>query len=313
MNAIVMRARELFGRRGPTPSFEEPPAAYPGDPISSLEELGERLSEAERAMVVSDDDLRRVLSSFWLRLPASPHDPRTDAYRQDQLDLYRFLSGHDYTTNWERHEFDVESHTDKPFPYSTSSADTVGQQFMAIGYIIQAMGLPPGSSILELGFGWANTLLPLAQMGYDVTGIDIEPRFLRLVQERLDRNRVSANLIEGDFFSIEKLDRQFDAVLFYEAFHHCDDHLRLLDAIPRVLAPGGKLVLAGEPVGPHVSIPWGINPAGIALWSIRRHGWLELIFSEHYLLETLAMKGWRTAKHDCPVTAAGVTYVATRG
>lgn len=64
--------------------------------------------------------------------------------------------------------------------------------------------------------------------------------------------------------------------------------------------------------GIRVTLPPRINPHGMAVWSIRQYGWLELSFTEAYFLSMLERKGWTVVKHDCPLTAAGVTYVAQR-
>jgi hypothetical protein len=39
---------------------------------------------------------------------------------------------------------------------------------------------------------------------------------------------------------------------------------------------------------------------------------MELCFRDSYLTETLELLGWDVVRHDCPMAAAGVTYVATR-
>jgi 2-polyprenyl-3-methyl-5-hydroxy-6-metoxy-1,4-benzoquinol methylase len=287
--------------------------AVPMKTLTMFSELDEALLEAHRLAEISHDALIRHLSGFRMKLSLDHvGHPHSAEYRQAQLELYSRLTGRKYSTAHEAHPFDLARLVDRPYPYDTGSAETVGAQLIAIGYLIRAMGLPPGAEILEMGPGWGNTSLAFAQMGYKVTAIDIEARYLELVRERARRLNVSVEMILGDFFAVETMNRRFDAILFFESFHHCDDHLRLLDAIPDRLKSGGKLVLAGEPVEADLPYPWGINLGGEALYSITRYGWLELAFREDYLLDTLRQKGWDVVKHPCPLTAAGVTFVATR-
>ncbi len=310
LSRVLRRVRPMLSR---VAKATEAPPRYPGVPVTSVAELDAKLAEAVLAEKTSDDALRVVLDGFWMNIPAAGvEDPWGAEYRAHQMEMYRIIAGKDYALANEASVFDVPGHILRPFPYSTQSAATVGDQLMAIGYIIRAMDLPAGASILELGVGWGNTALHLAQMGYAVTAIDIEPRFLELVRGRAERTGVEIDLRQGDFFSLADVAEKFDAVLFYEAFHHCDDHQRLLRLVVDRLKPGGKLVLAGETIDARLPYPWGVNPAGIAVYSIRRWGWLELAFREEYLLETLVREGWRTQKHPCPLTAAGITYVSVR-
>ena len=282
---------------------------FPGRPVRTIEELDTILIEVQRARDTSPQAFAAALETFWLDPETPRHHPHSPEYRAWQMELYRSLAGKDYSTANERHHFDLESHVQTPYPYMADSG-TVGQQLMAIGYIIQAMQLPRGARVLELGLGWGNLALQLAAMGVHVKGLDIETNYAEIVRRRAERLGLGIEVQLGEFFEIEKMQERFDAVIFYEAFHHCDDHLRLIDAIHGILAPGGKFVLAGEPIESRLPYPWGINCSGIALWSIRQHGWLELAFREEYLLETLSLHGFHTVKHDCPVSAAGITYVA---
>jgi SAM-dependent methyltransferase len=122
---------------------------------------------------------------------------------------------------------------------------------------------------------------------------------------------LDADLSVGTFFDVESISEKFDAVLFFECFHHCDDHVRLLKAVARVLKPGGRLVLAGETINNALPYPWGINPDSQAIYCIRQFGWLELCFREDYLIGLLEELGWSVKKHNF-TSAMGITYVATR-
>ena len=80
-------------------------------------------------------------------------------------------------------------------------------------------------------------------MGYDVTVIDIDATFVELIRERADRFSLSVDVRRGEFLDIDQLGRTFDAVLFYESFHHCSDHRELIRKLGGVVEPGGKVVL----------------------------------------------------------------------
>src|ERR1043165_6392160 len=110
--------------------------------ISTLERLDEKLQEIAAAAEVSDDAARAVFASFRMDIPLSEHDdPGSDAYRQAQFDLYsRISSRAGYSTSNEVSGFAVDPRI--PFPYYTHSATTVGDQLIALGYLIRTMNLP---------------------------------------------------------------------------------------------------------------------------------------------------------------------------
>ena len=272
----------------------------------------ERVSAALAANDIEDRAQLDAIRSIWVKLPPPPGDPSSAQYRQHWLDVYTTLSGGGYDVAREETVFEVEEATRSPFPYMTEDPQVVADHMTAVSAVIRTMDLPSGASVLELGCGWGNTSLALAQMGYDVTVLDIEERFIDLVKTRADALGVPIKTVLGDFFSIEEIDRRFDALLFFECFHHCIDHQRLLDALPAKLNPGGKLVLAGEVINNALPYEWGLNPNGEAIFQISTKGWMELSFRESYLLKTLRRKGWHVVRHDEVYTSAERVYICTR-
>jgi len=281
--------------------------------VRTLAELDLEMARLDAAAAVSDDELRRVFRTFSMEFPLDlPSDPDSAAYRETQMRLYKWLHGKSYTVANEVTPFDLPTVVRHPFPYSTQSAETVGNQLIAIGHIIRTMGMGPGQSVLEFGPGWGNTTLVLARMGCKVTAVDIEAKFLALINQRARNKGLEIETIHGDFSLAQTLDRQFDAVLFFECFHHCADHQSLIAALDRVVAPGGKVVFAAEPILDEFPLPWGLRLDGESLWAIRRHGWLELGFQETYFRGLLDRNGWTVDKVVCAETPWGVIFVAKR-
>ncbi|MDF2117793.1 class I SAM-dependent methyltransferase [Roseiarcaceae bacterium H3SJ34-1] len=261
--------------------------------LETLEELDRVLADCDAAAAVSDDALRTVFTSFQMLPPPAPADPFSQEFRAHQLDLYRWIAGRDYALKNEATAFEIADAVRRPFPYATGSCQTVGEQLMAIGYLISRMELAPGSRVLEFGPGWGNTTLALAQTGMAVTAVDIEARFCELIRRRASLAGVTVDVVNSDFMWAEQTGKTYDVVLFFECFHHCDDHLRLLRALRRVLKPGGRILFAAEPVHADFPQPWGLRLDGQSLWSIRKFGWMELGFSERYFQQALALTGWR--------------------
>lgn len=292
--------------------------AEPGDGhdgievVTTLERLDEKLAEIDAAWSVSDDAVRAVFQTFRMEIPVEDRSrPYSDTYRAGQFALYHRISARpDYSTDNEVSGFAVDPKC--PFPYYTKSASTVGDQLMAVGYLIKTMALPSGSSVLEFGPGWGNTTIALAQMGYDVTALDIDPNFVQLIRDRGALFGLTPDARVGAFLDAANIDRQYDAVLFYECFHHCSDHVQLLTDLHRVVKPGGKVVLAAEPIFDGFHAPWGLRLDGESLWAIRQNGWLELGFTESYFVETCLRQGWMVARHQSDVSALTSLFVLTR-
>jgi ubiquinone/menaquinone biosynthesis C-methylase UbiE len=97
-------------------------------------------------------------------------------------------------------------------------------------------------------------------------------------------------------------DEPFDAAIFYEAFHHCADHLAMLERLHALVQPGGRVLFAAEPVAP-MPYPWGPRLDGYSLWSTRTYGWLELGFDEEYFALALARTGWAATRRRDPASS----------
>lgn len=283
--------------------------AHHGKRLTSLVEVDEALRLAGEARKISENSFLEQLRSFWLDFPPVAGDPWSIEYCKHWWSVYENLAGKSYEVQNEFFDFDVEHHVIHPYPFCTRDFRIVSRQLMGIGKVIEALALPPGSSILEMGAGWGNTSLLLAQMGYKVTVLDINQKYGELIGKRAKALNVDIDFACLGYEEAIKLNRNFDCVLFFESFHHAYDHLQLLDSIPMLLAPGGILALAGEPMNENLPYDWGLNPDGEALWQIRTHGWFELVFRESYLCATLERKGFSVEKFESPGNPVGTTLV----
>lgn len=313
---------------GPKVAAEEPrarstlntPSPKPGmKVITTLEDLDAQLVLVDEAGARSDDELRSVLASFEFRLSQLvPDDPYSEAYRSQQHELYLNISGMtSYTPANELSEWlqDIEKASRIPFPYYTHSAQTVGDQLMALGFIIKTMNLAAGASVLEFGPGWGNTSVAMARMGYAVTAVDIEPKFTELIGRRAKMLEVPLRTICGSFGPVldnAGIPEAFDSVLFFECFHHCADHLKLIKQLHGMLKDSGIVVFASEPITEDFPVPWGVRLDGMSVWSIRRFKWLELGFKESYFVRTMLKYGWIVEKKTCVDTHLGVIFLARK-
>ena len=281
--------------------------------INSLDELDLIIKELDDAAKISDDALRALFKTFRFEDSKQVYnDPFSSEYYKHQFDIYEKISGKQYKADNEVSAFDVNQAIKEPFPFSSKSCDTVGNHIIAIGHLIKTLALKPGSKIIEFGAGWGNTTLWLAQMGFKITAVDIEKRFVELIRKRSEAIGLEIELLNADFQIAHKLDRKWDAIIFFESFHHCADHQNLIPGLLNLLNDGGKIIFAAEPITDDFPIPWGLRLDGESLWAIRNFGWCELGFQETYFRELMARNNLMLTKLSCPDTPWGTIFIAER-
>lgn len=114
----------------------------------------------------------------------------------------------------------------------------------------------PESPVLEAGCGWAISSFALAQRGFRTVAVDISPELmkrLREVQRELGgREKEYLELVEGDIFHLDSLNRKFGLIFSdgtYEHFLKARERRDLLASFFRALQEDGKLILAVPNLG----------------------------------------------------------------
>ncbi len=280
--------------------------------INNLQNLDIEIAKADARAAISDDELRQALSEFCYVVDGSlPKDPYSKEYHDAQMKLYLDISGRKkYTVENERVDFDFETLKNSPYPYCTKSPSTVGDQLIAQGFLIKTMNLAPDSRIVEFGPGWGNTTLHFAQMGYQVTAVDSEQSFLDLIKYRAEMLSRQVNSINVDMLEFRS-DTKYDAAVFFECFHHCANHLKLLSNLHELIADEGLIAFAAEPIA-DFPYQWGVRTEGMSVWSIRKFGWLELGFNTSYFFKTLLLLGWTPKRYRSDASPLADVIIARK-
>lgn len=210
------------------------------------------------------------------------------------------ITGSDYDSSMEGHKIDVRRAAEKPFPYYMASTNEIGYWLTVVGHLMQVMALRRGARVLEIGFGYGFITEALVRAGLHVDAIDVSPSFCELLDLRLQPYNSSFRIFNMDFDDYYT-DHKYDAVLFFESFHHMDAHFQAaLKAKSLLKGKESTVVFGAEPIvgdnDPVVPYPWGLRMDGRSLLTVRKNGWMEIGFRESYFREMLGKAGFSFEK-----------------
>ncbi len=112
-------------------------------------------------------------------------------------------------------------------------------------FIDRALALPRGARLLDLGCGFGRHAVPLAGLGYLVTGVDLSGVMLAVAREAAQASGLEVDLQRRDLRDLSGLG-PFDAcVCLYTVFGYFDDaeNARVLRSLRDVLRDGARLLL----------------------------------------------------------------------
>jgi SAM-dependent methyltransferase len=112
--------------------------------------------------------------------------------------------------------------------------------------VVERLGLAPGARLLDLCCGQGRHAVPLARLGYRVTGLDLSRPLLDRAAALAAEAGQPVGLVAADMRRLPFADASFDAVLnLFNAFGYLEDDAQdelVLAEVARVLAPGGRFL-----------------------------------------------------------------------
>jgi SAM-dependent methyltransferase len=114
--------------------------------------------------------------------------------------------------------------------------------------LIQGFAARCGSPILELACGTGRVLLPLAQEGHRVTGVDVSPAMLERARQKVTAQGLDerVTLVEQDMRHLDLDECYHLAFIVANSFLHMltvEDQLSVLSGVRRHLQPGGLFLV----------------------------------------------------------------------
>jgi ubiquinone/menaquinone biosynthesis C-methylase UbiE len=167
------------------------------------------------------------------------------------------------------------------------------------------LALSPGDGVLDVACGTGNFSRDFGRsVGPHglVVGIDVSETMLtRAVADTGAAGLANTAYVRGDAQELPLLDKSFDAVCCFAAFHLFTDPMRALDRMTAVLTPGGRIAIFTT--ARHRTAPVRTAESLLA----RRSG--ARLFEEHELVDALRERGYE----DLRQRVAGITqFVGAR-
>ncbi len=111
--------------------------------------------------------------------------------------------------------------------------------------LVSKLNITPGMNVLDLGCGDGTTAIPEAQLGADVTGIDIARNLVEAGNKRAkEAGLTNCTFFEGDAMDLQGVaDNSFDLVVTIFGAMFAPRPFDAASEMVRVTKPGGKIVM----------------------------------------------------------------------
>ncbi len=119
--------------------------------------------------------------------------------------------------------------------------------WLPVNEVLAQLALFPGMTIGDIGAGTGYFTLPMASAvgaAGRVYAVDVEPRMLELVQDKLTEFRTTnVQCVQGEASTTNLADAACDLVFMANVWHEFDSHPAVLKEVTRILKPGGRIAI----------------------------------------------------------------------
>lgn len=116
--------------------------------------------------------------------------------------------------------------------------------------LVEACGVAPGMSVLDVAAGTGNASIPAAQAGARVTASDLTPELMEAGRSRAETQGLALEWVEADAEHLPFGDAAFDVVMSSIGAMFAPHHQDVADELVRVCRPGGTVgLLSWTPEG----------------------------------------------------------------
>jgi 2-polyprenyl-3-methyl-5-hydroxy-6-metoxy-1,4-benzoquinol methylase len=151
-----------------------------------------------------------------------------------------------------------------------------GTYVLDVGTVLESA--PPGTYVLDVGTGGGFLALKLAERGFRVLGIDsgsfdYSKDSIQEAQQQAASQGGNVEFRQADIRELAEPDSSFDYVVSSQAVHCMENQRECLQAIHRLLKPGGRFLCIDCLVGLRGFLSHGFH----GFLAISREEWVELL------------------------------------
>ncbi len=144
-------------------------------------------------------------------------------------------------------------HIPKPLVFLTR----VFKNFIHIPFELESLVALPKGKLLDVGCGDGNILLIAKKLGWNVTGLEIDPSAVFAARSN------GLNVIEGDYSKLDEFRSQFDCIICSHVLEHVHQPLALIKLLRSAMKPNGILLLSLPNANSHLRYAFGENWRGL--------------------------------------------------
>lgn len=160
-------------------------------------------------------------------------------------------------------------HTDR-YRYFREEAATTEKYF--IPYLSEFIDVD-NINVLEVGCGEGGNLLPFARRGCRVVGVDLSEQRVRQAESFFSRECAAGTFVCDDVMHYRGDGRLFDLIVCHDVVEHIPEKGKMLLALKRLLAPGGRLFVAF----PAWQMPFGGHQQIACSWVVSHLPFVHLL------------------------------------
>lgn len=110
--------------------------------------------------------------------------------------------------------------------------------------VLEGWNIAPSTTLLDVGCGAGQTAIPAAELGIQVTGIDLAENLIGYARRRAQEADLNARFDVGDAEDLPYADQHYDVVISMFGAMFAPHPERVTNEFSRVLKPGGQLFMA---------------------------------------------------------------------
>ena len=113
-----------------------------------------------------------------------------------------------------------------------------------IPYLSAFVRIGSGMNVLEIGCGEGGNLLPFAERGCRVTGVDLASGKIDNARKFFAAEGQDGTFIASDIFKVKELETSFDLIICHDVLEHIGDKFRVMCDLGKYLRQGGIVFMA---------------------------------------------------------------------